>query len=184
MLNVGGRPFLDTLIDEIARYSTFEEILLLAGHRAEPFLARYSGAVRDARAQRRWNSRRSGPQVPWLMRPACCRSAFCFSTALHFSISIYSIWCGEEALASFIWHCAPTLSATDPAMLSSTTTGSRVHRARLRRPRSGRGRGLRDRPVHHWRHRPPPRFAGTGPLACARRNRALKRIVSSYRHRR
>jgi D-glycero-D-manno-heptose 1,7-bisphosphate phosphatase len=46
MLNVGGRPFLDTLIDEIARYSTFEEILLPAGHRAEPFLARYSGAVR------------------------------------------------------------------------------------------------------------------------------------------
>jgi D,D-heptose 1,7-bisphosphate phosphatase len=46
MLNVGGRPFLDTLIDEIARYDALEEILLLAGHEAEPFLARYAGAVR------------------------------------------------------------------------------------------------------------------------------------------
>jgi len=45
-LNVGGRPFLDTLIDEIARYNTFEEILLLAGHQAEHILARYAGAVR------------------------------------------------------------------------------------------------------------------------------------------
>jgi NDP-sugar pyrophosphorylase family protein len=46
MLNVGGRPFLDTLIDEIARYNAFEEILLLAGDRAEHILARYAGAVR------------------------------------------------------------------------------------------------------------------------------------------
>jgi D,D-heptose 1,7-bisphosphate phosphatase len=45
-LNVGGRPFLDTLIDEIARYDTFEEILLLAGRRAEHILPRYAGAVR------------------------------------------------------------------------------------------------------------------------------------------
>ena len=35
MLHAGGRPFLDTLIDEIARYDAFEEILLLAGHQAE-----------------------------------------------------------------------------------------------------------------------------------------------------
>jgi D,D-heptose 1,7-bisphosphate phosphatase len=45
-LNVGGRPFLDTLIDEIARYNTIEEILLLAGHQAEHIRARYAGAVR------------------------------------------------------------------------------------------------------------------------------------------
>jgi D,D-heptose 1,7-bisphosphate phosphatase len=45
-LNVGGRSFLDTLIDEIARYNAFEEILLLAGHQAEHILARYAGAVR------------------------------------------------------------------------------------------------------------------------------------------
>jgi hypothetical protein len=35
MLSAGGRPFLDTLIDEIARYDAFEEILLLASHQAE-----------------------------------------------------------------------------------------------------------------------------------------------------
>ena len=46
MLNIAGRPFLDTLIDEIARYDAFEEILLLASHQAEPVLARYAGAVR------------------------------------------------------------------------------------------------------------------------------------------
>jgi D,D-heptose 1,7-bisphosphate phosphatase len=46
MLNVGGRPFLDTLIDEIARYDAFEEILLLAGQQAEDMLARYAGTVR------------------------------------------------------------------------------------------------------------------------------------------
>jgi D,D-heptose 1,7-bisphosphate phosphatase len=46
MLPVGGRPFLDTLIDEIARYDVFDEILLLAGHKAESILARYDGTVR------------------------------------------------------------------------------------------------------------------------------------------
>jgi D-glycero-D-manno-heptose 1,7-bisphosphate phosphatase len=46
MLPVGGRPFLDTLIDEIARYDAFDEILLLAGHKAESILARYDGTVR------------------------------------------------------------------------------------------------------------------------------------------
>jgi D,D-heptose 1,7-bisphosphate phosphatase len=46
MLNVAGRSFLDTLIDEIARYDAFEEILLLAGHQAESILTRYAGAIR------------------------------------------------------------------------------------------------------------------------------------------
>jgi D,D-heptose 1,7-bisphosphate phosphatase len=46
MLPVGGRPFLDTLIDEITRYDVFEEILLLAGHKAESIQARYDGTVR------------------------------------------------------------------------------------------------------------------------------------------
>jgi D,D-heptose 1,7-bisphosphate phosphatase len=50
MVNVAGRPFLDTLIDEIVRYDAFEEILLLAGHQAEHALAGYAGAVRG-RAQ-------------------------------------------------------------------------------------------------------------------------------------
>jgi D-glycero-D-manno-heptose 1,7-bisphosphate phosphatase len=46
MLPVGGRPFLDTLIDEIARYDVFDEILLLAGHKAESIQTRYDGTVR------------------------------------------------------------------------------------------------------------------------------------------
>jgi D,D-heptose 1,7-bisphosphate phosphatase len=46
MLPVGGRPFLDTLIDEIARYDVFDEILLLAAHKAESIQARYDGTVK------------------------------------------------------------------------------------------------------------------------------------------
>ena len=45
MLPVGGRPFLDTLIGELARYDAFDEILLLAGHKAESILARYDGTI-------------------------------------------------------------------------------------------------------------------------------------------
>jgi D,D-heptose 1,7-bisphosphate phosphatase len=41
MLNVGGRPFLDTLIDEIARYNAFDEVLLLSGYKSEVVQARY-----------------------------------------------------------------------------------------------------------------------------------------------
>jgi D,D-heptose 1,7-bisphosphate phosphatase len=46
MLEVGGRPFLDTLIDEVARYDRFDEILLLASHLAEIIQARYAGTTR------------------------------------------------------------------------------------------------------------------------------------------
>jgi D-glycero-D-manno-heptose 1,7-bisphosphate phosphatase len=46
MLPVGGRPFLDTLIDELVRYDVFDDILLLAGHKAESIQARYDGTVR------------------------------------------------------------------------------------------------------------------------------------------
>lgn len=46
MLEVGGRPFLDALIDEIARYNVFDEILLLAGYLADLVEARYAGTSR------------------------------------------------------------------------------------------------------------------------------------------
>lgn len=46
MLDIGGRPFLDTLIDELARYDVFEEFLLLAGHKAEIVETHYAGASR------------------------------------------------------------------------------------------------------------------------------------------
>lgn len=44
MLDIGGRPFLDTLIDELVRYGVFEEILLLAGHKAEIVETHYAAA--------------------------------------------------------------------------------------------------------------------------------------------
>ncbi|GMP00027.1 HAD-IIIA family hydrolase [Bradyrhizobium sp. TM239] len=46
MLDVGGRPFLDTLIDELVRFGVFDEILLLAGHKAEIVETHYAAAVR------------------------------------------------------------------------------------------------------------------------------------------
>ena len=46
MLDVGGRPFLDTLIDELVRYGVFDEILLLAGHKAEIVETHYAASVR------------------------------------------------------------------------------------------------------------------------------------------
>jgi D,D-heptose 1,7-bisphosphate phosphatase len=46
MLEVGGRPFLDYLLDEVSRYPTIGKILLLAGHRAEQVVERYDGKRR------------------------------------------------------------------------------------------------------------------------------------------
>ncbi|TFV80674.1 HAD-IIIA family hydrolase [Bradyrhizobium frederickii] len=46
MLDIGGRPFLDTLIDELVRYGVFDEILLLAGHKAEIVETHYAAAAR------------------------------------------------------------------------------------------------------------------------------------------
>lgn len=46
MLEIGGRPFLDTLIDELARYGAFDEILLLAGHKADIVETHYAAAKR------------------------------------------------------------------------------------------------------------------------------------------
>ena len=49
LLEVAGRPFLDTLLDEAARHG-FNDILLLAGHFGEQVVARYDG--------RDWNGAR------------------------------------------------------------------------------------------------------------------------------
>ena len=46
MLEVGGRPFLDYLLDEVSRYPTIGKMLLLAGHRAEQVVECYDGKTR------------------------------------------------------------------------------------------------------------------------------------------
>lgn len=43
LLEVGGKSFLDYILDEVSRYPTIEKILLLAGHRAEQVVERYEG---------------------------------------------------------------------------------------------------------------------------------------------
>ena len=43
LLEVAGRPFLDYILDELSRYPTIEEILLLAGHQAGQVVDRYEG---------------------------------------------------------------------------------------------------------------------------------------------
>ncbi|NYG48475.1 D-glycero-D-manno-heptose 1,7-bisphosphate phosphatase [Bradyrhizobium sp. IAR9] len=43
LLDVGGKSFLDYILDEVSRYPTIEKIALLAGHRAEQVVERYDG---------------------------------------------------------------------------------------------------------------------------------------------
>ncbi|WP_128926857.1 HAD-IIIA family hydrolase [Bradyrhizobium guangxiense] len=43
LLEVAGRPFLDHLLDELTRYPTVEEVVLLAGHRADVVVEAYHG---------------------------------------------------------------------------------------------------------------------------------------------
>lgn len=43
LLRVGGRPFIEFLLDEISRYGVFTEIVLLAGHRANVVEQQYGG---------------------------------------------------------------------------------------------------------------------------------------------
>jgi D,D-heptose 1,7-bisphosphate phosphatase len=58
LLEVAGRPFLDYLLDELSRYPTIEQILLLAGHQAGQVVERYDG--------KRWR----GATVSVLSEPA------------------------------------------------------------------------------------------------------------------
>jgi D,D-heptose 1,7-bisphosphate phosphatase len=58
LLDVDGMPFLDYLLNELARYRSIESILLLAGHRAEQVVERYEG--------RRWR----GATVSVISEPA------------------------------------------------------------------------------------------------------------------
>ena len=58
LLEVAGRPFLDYILDELSRYPTIQEILLLAGHQAGQVIERYEG--------RRWR----GAMVSVISEPA------------------------------------------------------------------------------------------------------------------
>ncbi|MGR4931058.1 HAD-IIIA family hydrolase [Bradyrhizobium sp. CAR08] len=60
LLDVGSRPFLDYLLDELSRYSTIKEILLLAGHRAESVVEGYHG--------KRWR----GASLTVISEPSSC----------------------------------------------------------------------------------------------------------------
>ncbi|MGY3074705.1 D,D-heptose 1,7-bisphosphate phosphatase [Bradyrhizobium sp. LM6.10] len=60
LLEVGGGPFLGYLLDELTRYPSIEEIVLLAGHRAD--------AVVDAYHGKRWR----GATVTVVCEPAPC----------------------------------------------------------------------------------------------------------------
>lgn len=60
LLEVGDRPFLDYLLDELTRYPTIEEIVLLAGHRAEVVVEGYHG--------KRWR----GAMVTVVCEPSPC----------------------------------------------------------------------------------------------------------------
>jgi len=48
LLEVAGKPFLDYILDELSRYPTIQDIVLLAGHQAGQVVGRYDG--------RRWRA--------------------------------------------------------------------------------------------------------------------------------
>jgi D,D-heptose 1,7-bisphosphate phosphatase len=58
LLEVAGRPFLDYILDELSRYPTIQDIVLLAGHQAGQVVDRYQG--------RRWR----GASVSVVSEPA------------------------------------------------------------------------------------------------------------------
>jgi D-glycero-D-manno-heptose 1,7-bisphosphate phosphatase len=58
LLEVAGKPFLDYILDELARYPTIQDIVLLAGHQAGQVVDRYDG--------RRWR----GATVSVVSEPA------------------------------------------------------------------------------------------------------------------
>jgi D,D-heptose 1,7-bisphosphate phosphatase len=45
LLEVAGRPFLDYILDELSRYPTIQDIVLLAGHQAGQVVDRYEGRL-------------------------------------------------------------------------------------------------------------------------------------------
>ena len=139
MLPVGGRPFLDTLIDEIARYDAFEEILLLAGHKAESIQARYDGTVRGrARLAVSLEQAPLGTAGALVHAAGLLQERFLLSTAIRSSTSTSSIWPRAPTPALFTWPCAPTSWATGSAGSCSTAIGfaRSSRRARARPVRS------------------------------------------------
>ncbi len=107
-LNVGGRPFLDTLIDEIARYNTFEEILLLAGHQVEHILARYAGAVRGrARLTVALEREPLGTAGALAHAAGLLQKRFLLlNGASFFDFNLLDL-VRRAGPAWFIWHCVP-----------------------------------------------------------------------------
>lgn len=58
LLEVAGKPFLDYILDELSRYPTIQDIVLLAGHQAGQVVGRYDG--------RRWR----GATISVISEPA------------------------------------------------------------------------------------------------------------------
>jgi hypothetical protein len=130
------------MIDEIARYDAFEEILLLASHQAEHVLAGYAGPVMGrsrpavALVQKSLGTAGALVQAAGLLQPRF----LLLNGASFFDFNLFSIWCGVQAPASFLWRCAPELPVTDSTALTSTTTRLAHSSRPARRNRSGRRR--------------------------------------------
>ena len=150
MLPVGGRPFLDTLIDEIARYDAFDEILLLAGHKAESILARYDGTVRG-----RARIAVSLEQAPLGTAGALVHAAgrlqerfLLLNGNSFFDFNILDL--AARANAGLV-HMALRADVVGDRFGRVVLDGDRVrrvHRAGPGRDRSGQRRRLRRRPQH------------------------------------
>ena len=164
MLPVGGRPFLDTLIDEIARYDAFDEILLLAGHKAESIQARYDGTVRG-----RARLAVSLEQAPLGTAGALVHAAGLLQERFlllngdsFFDFNILDL--AARANAGLVHMALAGRRRGRPVWpgRARRRSGSLVHCAGPGRDRSGQRRRLRRRPQHPCPRRWPSRFPRAG----------------------
>ena len=88
MLDVGGRPFLDYLLDEASRYG-IKRALLLCGYRSGDLMATYNGrTIRGMLVDTRGREELlPAPPAPWRWPPTGSTTISSSSTATRFSIS-------------------------------------------------------------------------------------------------
>ena len=140
MLDVGGRPFLDYLLDEASRHG-IKRALLLCGYRAGDLTPIYNGrTIRGMRIETVVETSRPAPPAPWRWRPTGSTRTSSSSTATRCSISTGWLFARARRRHHQAW-CAWPLPAAFPAtrygrVVVDGPTSADFHR--IRRPRTGR----------------------------------------------
>jgi D,D-heptose 1,7-bisphosphate phosphatase len=128
LLNVGGRPFLDYLIDEARRFG-LERLLLLAGHNADEVVRHYAGKVVG------------GLSIDVVAETAPLGTAGALANAAHALDSVFFLANGDSFFG-FNWLAlVPALERDDWTMhlaLASGVAGGRYGRVEVRGNRIAR----------------------------------------------